>query len=446
MKPCLFAIAAATMACLPPPNLFANGGGYITGGTAHTGAVVGFEPRSTGSIRMAEEDLRIKFGPKSAKVELRYRMENQTKRRVAVRFGFPVEESPAVRGLGIAGFLTDSSQIEPHTSLLYCKNYRIFDGQNQLKPKWQAENRAATDERFTNLAGWQVSEVAFAPGEAKEWRISFESVYPTEVRWVSDDDHVSPALFKYRLSTAACWAGTIGKGRIVLEPDGIDPEEVRIIKPVNRFRKEGRNWVWEFENLEPTLADDLEIEAQPEVFSKFRQGESYVRRGEHWSIAHSNYNVVASSTLAPQGEFRYDAENLKRYDAESFGKGKHAWSEGAEGPGVGEWLEITPQEAKPLLAISLSSGFSLNDKKLYKANARPKTVRLELNGEHTATMELPDSPEEFRYVIEGYKKPVAKIRLTFEEVWPGSHFEDLCIRQLRLHVRIDRKPEFQSAR
>jgi hypothetical protein len=73
-------------------------------------------------------------------------------------------------------------------------------------------------------------------------------------------------------------------------------------------------------------------------------------------------------------------------------------------------------------------------------------VRLELNGEHTLTLAVPDSPEEFRQVITGYDKPVATIRLTFEEVWPGARFEDLCLRNVRLHAKLDRKPEIQPAR
>jgi len=210
-----------------------------------------------------------------------------------------------------------------------------------------------------------------------------------------------------------------------------------VIKPVNRFRKEGRNWVWEFTDLEPTFDDDFEVEAQPETSSYSENDGSYIQRGERWTLAHANYEVRASSTLTPEGEHTYGAENLKQWKA---------WAEGAPGPGIGEWIECKPAVPKPLAAISFEPGFSTEDKKLYRANARPKIVRLELNGEHAVTMEVPDSPEEFRYAIEGYGKAVKAVRLTFEEVWPGDHFEDLCLRKFRLHVGLDRKPEIRQAR
>ncbi len=149
------------------PRAFANGGGYVTGGTQRAGDIAGFEPKATENIHMAAEDLHIKFDPKLAKVELRYRMENVTKRRVSARFGFPVEESPDVRGLGIGAVLPPADQIKVHESPLYCKNCRIFDGQKAVQVKWQPEKRAAADQRFAHLAGWFVSEVPFAPGEVK---------------------------------------------------------------------------------------------------------------------------------------------------------------------------------------------------------------------------------------------------------------------------------------
>lgn len=443
MRPQLKTILVVSMLSFLSGDLFANGGGYVTGGTERTGDIAGFEPKATESIRMAEEDLHIKLGPGRAKVEIRYRMENVTKQRVSVRFGFPVEESPKVHGLGIGAVLPPAEEIKLHPEPLYCQGYRIFDGQREVKAKWQAEKRSALDDRFAHLAGWFVSEVSFAPAEVKEWMIRFESTYPFKKSTVSDDEFVSAARFKYRLSTAACWSGTIGKGRIVLEPDGIDPDELQVIKPVNRFQKSGGQWVWEFSDLEPTLADDIEVEAQPEISRYSSYGEAsdpnelgYEGRGPRWSIIHANYEVTASSILPAEGERSYGPGNLKEWG--------RPWAEGASGSGVGEWLEIKPRVAKQLSAITFSPGFP--EKSLFKANARPKRVRVELNGEHVITTEIEDGMATVRIPVSGYVKPVSIIRLTFEDVWPGEQFEDLCLHTLRLHVRVDRKPRFQPAR
>ncbi len=436
---------AATLA--PGATLLANGGGYLSGGVTQSGDLLGFGPEETQHVRILEEDLNVKLGPNSARVEVRYRMKNEKDRKVVVRFGFPVEETGAGElfeddegRIDIDG-IDPSDLPPPHKQLGYCRDYEVTAGGKALKATWREETRGRKDPLFRHLAGWLVSEMAFSGDEEKVVRISFDSVYPKKVRSVSDDGHTGPSLFKYRLSTAACWAGTIGQGRIVLEPAGIDSAELRVIKPVNRFRKEGRTWVWEFSELEPTLADDLEIEAQPEVSTYTRFDEekmtTWANRGERWTLVHANYEIRASSTLAPQGEYRYDAENLRQWDA---------WVEGAPGPGIGEWLELEPAVAKPLVAISFDPGLDAFEEERYLANARPRRVRLDLNGEHSVTMEVPDSPEEFRYALEGYDKPVAKIRLTFEEVWPGGKFEDLCLRNLRLHASLDRKPEIRPAR
>ena len=175
----------------------------------------------------------------------------------------------------------------------------------------------------------------------------------------------------------------------------------------------GNQWIWDFENLDPTLDDDLEIECQPAIQSHAQQtiGEwteghpshlyaDYIERRDEWSMLHSNYIVKASSTLRPDGDIRYDPENIRDR------RGKNAWSEGADGPGIDEWLEITPVEPKPLLAIHIKPGYQKGD--LFRANARPKTIRIELNGEHHFDAAIPDREEEVEIPVSGYAKPVKK--------------------------------------
>ena len=270
--------------------------------------------------------------------------------------------------------------------------------------------------------------------------IRFQSGYPLEEWSVSEDTSESAGLFRYRLSTAACWAGTISTGRITLKPSGIDPKELKVLKPVNRFKKDGENWVWNFENLEPTLADDFEIEASPEIRSHNDSKSSrYVERGDQWLMSHTNYDVRASSVLPPADGNTYDASKIKNF------WGHETWSEGKEGIGIGEWLELKPIAPKPLAAIEVQPGFAKSDG-LFQANARPKRILIDLNDEHQFNVDIRDSKEVCRIPIIGYAKPVKKIRLTFQEVWPGTKFEDLCVSGVRLEVRLDRKPKLAPVR
>lgn len=328
----------------------------------------------------------------------------------------------------------------------YCRDYQITARGAALKSTWQSEAAGASDTRRNGISGWQVSSLGFAPNEDVPVSIRYTSTYPKSSWSVSDDSSTSASVFKYRLSTAACWAGPIASGRITLRPDGIDPNELRVLKPVNRFRKEGESWVWNFTDLEPTMADDMEIEAAPTVNSYSRNIRekdhespmvTYSERGGKWSVNHRNYQARASSTLAPANGLTYGVENLKDW--------QNAWSEGNPGPGIGEWIELTPAEPKPLNAILLQPGYAKSDE-LFKANARPKRIEVSLNGEHKFQANVPDRNAVCNIPVTGYAKPVRTVRILFKEVWPGSRFEDLCVSQLSLSVRLDRKPKITPQR
>jgi hypothetical protein len=437
----LMALAAATT--LP---LHANGGGFFRGGVARAGDVELFEPQEVEKIRILDEKLTVELGKEEAKVEVRYLMRNETDKKVTVRFGFPVEE---LFDNDMMGGESEPGRDAKGDKLKYCRDYVLTAGGKPVKAKWQGEEKAGDDERLKGIAGWLVSELTFAAKEEKPVMIQFRSGYPLEEWSVSDDTHTGASIFKYRLSTAACWAGTIGTGRIVLKPAGIPPEDLKVLKPVNRFKKEGDSWVWSFENLEPALADDLEIEAASEANTYGRSlsddggfdgpQATYIEKGGKWSMAHSNFSVTASSTLPPDGSLTYSADHVKKF------WGDEAWSEGAAGPGTGEWLELKPQIAKPLIAISLLPGYCKSDE-LFKANARPKKILIELNGEHRFHADILDSPDECEIPVKGYAKPVKSVKITFEDVWKGTQHEDLCISGVQLHVRLDKKPKIQPSR
>jgi len=419
--------------------LLANGGGFFRGGVESAGDVAGFEPKATENVRILDEVLTVRLGPSDAEVDVRYLMKNITDRKVKVRFGFPVEES------------ADADAIMPKAStpdpkrLSYCRDYRITAAGSPVKAAWQGEVNDRNDRRFRGIAGWMISEVAFAPHEEKPVHIRFTSIYPNEEWSVSDNGTRSAGLFRYRLSTAACWNGSIARGRIVLKPRGIDPGWIKVIKPVNRFRKEGNDWIWNFEDLEPTLDDDFEVEARPAQSSYPERSEvtdgtfsEYIERRGRWTMAHSNYQVKASSTLPPEGDITYVPEHLRS-------PWEGMWSEGAKGPGIGEWLELTPKVAKPLSAISIKPG-CFKSQALFEANARPKKLRIQLDGAAPLVAEIPDLMEEIEIPMTGHTKPVKRILITFDEVWPGKRFEDLCVTSIRLHARLDKKPEIRPAR
>ncbi len=441
------------LSCLAalPSLLHANGGGYLRGGLAKSGNVELFEPSGTDQVAILDEELIITPRPQSAAVKIRYQMKNVTDKSVKVEFGFPVEELKQRNLYQAEGKTTKS----PAPKLEYCRNYHIAISDAKaaaadFRPK-PLPTKTIPEPRLSGISvpkveGWIVSQASFAAGEEKTITISYDSDYPRDVSWISSRGNVSPGIFNYRLSTGACWEGTIRHGRIIIEPwEFLDPRELRVLKPVNRFEKVGKNWVWEFKDLEPTLADDLLIELEPAI-STFEftgadgitdRSKQNAQRGERWEMAHTNYKVTASSTLPPEGRTSYEADQIK---------GWSCWVEGAPGKGEGEWLELRPDVPSVLRAIQIRPGFarsnSTNDKaELFKANARPKRARVQLNGEKVYEIDFEDKSESQRFFLPDYTEPVEKIKITFLEVYPGASFEDLCVSRIELVSGLSKAPK-----
>lgn len=424
----------------------ANGGGYSRGGVESSGSIQGFEPKQTDKVQILDEQLTITLGPESAAVEVRYLMKNVSESKAKVRFGFPVEvERDNFWGFGgPREELSDEELVEK-----YCAGYEVTAFGKPLKSKFERETMQKEDQRMDGLGGWLISDFKLDPGTEMPMRIAYTTYYPYSYQSVSDDVTVGHRNFNYRLSTAACWVGPIAKGRIVIKSRGIRANEIRFIKPVNRFRKVDDDWVWNFENLEPTLADDLELipvlgessygryVARGEVNDPGIKDGNFIERGERWFIEHSSYDIAASSTLMAGETHSYEAERLKEWNG--------LWSEGAKGKGVGEWLELKPAVAKPLDSIVIKPGCWLSDD-LFTKNARPKRIKVELNGEKSFEVALPDRKESCKIFIDDYDRLVSRIRLTFLDVWPGTQYEDLCISQIRLRAILAKKPHVQPAR
>lgn len=423
------ALAAAVMAA---PAAWANGGGYVSGGVRSTGGVKGFEPEQTEKVRIRDENLTIRLRSKEALVEVRYILKNTSPNSAHVKFGFPVEEVASQNYLGEPIDLTAHAK---RKSPLFLGDYRVTINGAEVKSTYQQEPLRENDARFDGLAGWMVSEVRFRPGEERTMTISYRAKYYHEYFSVSDDESGSPKIFSYRLSTGAAWEGPIERGRITIEPEGVVPFEVRVAKPVNKFRKDGDRWVWDFENLEPTLADDIHVISEP----AYRIHDEFVERDGKWSVRHGNYSVKASSTLTPQGEHRYEAENLRREGWNSV------WAEGAAGDGKGEWIEITPDVPGPLRALWIHPGFASDEDK-FKANGRPRKLEIVLNDSYKFEAELDDDASYQAIRVPSFDKRVEKVKITVKSVYPGSRFEDLCIAKIGLETALAKKPKIQPVR
>ncbi|MCD4701300.1 MAG: hypothetical protein K8S24_05515, partial [Candidatus Aegiribacteria sp.] len=147
--------------------------------------------------------------------------------------------------------------------------------------------------------------------------------------------------------------------------------------------------------------------------------------------------VTASSFLPASGNFSYSPHNLIDRDLCT------AWAENASGYN-GEWIEL--QLDQPLIVgfVGIVCGYT-KDQTTYTANGRPRTVTVELYSEkdvYIETSTLEDIPWE--EVEKGILSPlvqhifnsgngidnVYRIRLRFDDAYPGDTYEDLCVSEL----------------
>ena len=468
-------IAFAAVTAISP--LFGNGGAWQTGVPA-TGNAAATDQKKTTNVTIEDEKLTIDLHQEFAAVEVRYRMKN-TGGQVDQDFFFPVErwaESEEEAG----NTLTDLESYSISVDGAELK-FETVDAKGE-KPK--AEKDAAGWGDFkpgTRL--WKKSVIPFGERATQEIAVRYRSPYAANQSSVSDDSHSTDLYFRYSLSPAATWKGPIGKGKITINYLHPRPEEIAITKPKDRFKKVTDTQVaWEFQNLKPTLADDMKIVVHPAYDTypargeyaasyeeqKFRSEYVVVQKSRYF-VQHSDYDAAASSTRNPDPapspsptptataspsesptESTSEAEADRSYDVNKI-KGlswENPWAEGVEGDGLGESITLTVHHPLPLDAIMIMPGFKSEDKTLWTKNNRVAELEITLNGEHTFTAAIPDEQFSDLYPIpvRGYTKPVNAVKLVIKKVHPGTGSHDTCISQVQLRGKLSQKPKIQGAR
>jgi len=450
---------------------FGNGGAWQTG-VPVTGNAAATDVKKTTNVTIEDEKLTIDLHQEFAAVEVRYRMKN-TGGQVEQDFFFPVErwaESDDEFGSTLTD-LHDYTISADGTEL----KFETVDAKGE-KPK------AAKDARWGDFKPgirlWKKSSIPFAQDQTREILIRYHSPYAAVQSSVSDDGHSDELYFRYSLSPAATWKGPIGKGKITVNYLHSRPEEISIVKPKDRFKKvTDTEFAWEFQNLKPTLADDMKIVVHPAYDRYSARGEfavnyedpkfraDYVIEKNRYFLDHTDYDAVASSTKksepapspsatptaseskeesAPspaEGEQNFDVKNIKGLDSSA------TWAEGIEGDGIGESITLTVHKPLPLDAIMIAPGDKRDDSANWTKNNRVAELEITLNGEHTFTAAIPDEKfsEMYPIPIRDYPKPVGTAKLMIKKVHPGTT-HDTCISRVELRARLSKKPEVSPAR
>lgn len=146
--------------------------------------------------------------------------------------------------------------------------------------------------------------------------------------------------------------------------------------------------------------------------------------------------IEASSTLAPQGKYSYDAKHIHDFSY------KTAWVEGVSGYGIGEYLLYTFAPENPRInEIKIVNGFVMSQW-AWESNSRVKKINMYVNGKLFAYLHLKDNPSQQHFSIptignanradmEQLKKQADwTIKFEIAEVYQGSKYADVAITEI----------------
>ncbi len=151
-----------------------------------------------------------------------------------------------------------------------------------------------------------------------------------------------------------------------------------------------------------------------------------------WYCGGEVQRVTASSHLKSQGKFNYLPKNAHDFDHES------AWVEGAQGQGVGEWLEYEFAGACPrVTGVKILAGY-VKSKTAYESNSRPKYIKVYYRSKPICILDLQDVRGMQEFDLEkfgpfGYhdsEKPAWRLRFEILDVYPGTKYQDTAISEL----------------
>ena len=484
-------------------TIFANGGAWQTGVPGTGNASASENDRHT-DVTIENEMLKIDLHPEYADVTVRYRMHN-TGPKVQQDFFFPIErwgriqtadmdrenddinhyqisvDGRELKSTNVAGPKQERSETKEGTAEANQESTETKEETSEAKQESseaEEENSEAEEEsegeegsdeeqadettsgpfwqqNLSTIKSWKKSVIPFDRNQTRDVTIRYKARYSENDESVSDDSHISNATFSYSLSPAATWKGPIGKGKIEINILHPEPEDVSIAKPKERFKKiSDTRYEWAFENLKPTLADDIRIVAHSKYDSyptgyseeELERRAEYVIRGNQYFLDHTDYDATASSTLAAQGKHNYGVVNIKRDPTREI---QSPWAEGVEGDGIGESITLNVKRPLPLYGIRIQPGYyEYDDKEPWLKNNRVAALEVTLNDEHTFTESIPDERFERPYLIRvrEYTKPVNKIKMVIKGVHRGTQFRDTCISLVELRAPLSKKPEVHGAR
>lgn len=150
------------------------------------------------------------------------------------------------------------------------------------------------------------------------------------------------------------------------------------------------------------------------------------------------YKVYASSVLEDGTGVDYSPYNLIDRKSNTI------WAEGAEGPGIEQFIRIDFNKDKVVKKLYIING-SAKSERLYYANNRVRVLRLDFGDGEIKDFELQDGVmgEQEIDLGNGIKTPY--VGMTIYDVYYGNKYDDTCISEIRA-VGYDSDEKLQPAK
>jgi hypothetical protein len=138
--------------------------------------------------------------------------------------------------------------------------------------------------------------------------------------------------------------------------------------------------------------------------------------------------ATASSSLKATLITDFQPTNLLDGDPAS------AWTEGADGTGIGEWVRLEFEAVVPLARIEIANGYQ-RDAGLFAGDERVKNIELQYSDGTVQVVELLDA--QGIQVIEPASEETQWIKLTILSVYPTYVWENAALSDLRVYESVE---------
>ena len=133
--------------------------------------------------------------------------------------------------------------------------------------------------------------------------------------------------------------------------------------------------------------------------------------------------VTSSSSLKPTSRGDYRAPNLSDEDLDT------SWNEGAEGPGIGEWVRFEFLEPVTLTRIEIANGCQKDEERFY-GHIRVRSLKLEYSSGPAQLIDLLDTMEV--QAVATRTLPTEWLKMTITGVYPDYVWEDAAMSEVRI--------------